>query len=140
MDLEENLEHLFRLPDSRRKKIIRAMKKRRVGIYSEEGKRWNQLRAAKNRALKDGLEFSISYKDLDWPTVCPVLEIKLERNSLMDSKNNSPSLDRLSPKLGYVKGNVRIISTLANRMKQNATREELEMFVKNIIPYMNGEI
>lgn len=34
---------------------------------------------------------------------------------------NSPTLDKLNPTLGYVKGNVAIISHLANSMKQNVT-------------------
>jgi hypothetical protein len=48
-------------------------------------------------------------------------------------------LDKIIPELGYVKGNVRIISTLANTMKSNATKDQLLTFAKNIESYMNGE-
>ena len=36
---------------------------------------------------------------------------------------NSPSLDR-NPKFGYIKGKVKMMSDLANAMKQNATPEQ----------------
>jgi len=52
----------------------------------------------------------------------------------------SPSIDRMNPKLGYVKGNVRVISQLANGMKQHATLEEVEQFCKTIVGYMKGEL
>ena len=39
--------------------------------------------------------------------------------------DDSPSLDRIVSSLGYVKGNIRVISYKANRVKSNATLEEL---------------
>jgi len=40
---------------------------------------------------------------------------------------NSPSLDRIDPTKGYVKGNVWIISHKANTFKSYATHEELKI-------------
>ena len=37
----------------------------------------------------------------------------------------SPSIDRIIPELGYVKGNVQIICMLANRIKSNATPDQV---------------
>lgn len=48
-------------------------------------------------------------------------------------------MDKIIPEKGYVKGNVRVISALANLMKNNATIEQLINFSKNIISYINGE-
>lgn len=41
-------------------------------------------------------------------------------------KENSPSIDRLDNTKGYVKGNINIISWRANRIKSDATLDELE--------------
>ncbi len=49
--------------------------------------------------------------------------------------DDSPSLDKIIPKLGYVKGNVWVVSNKANRIKSNATIEELELLVKNLKSY-----
>lgn len=38
---------------------------------------------------------------------------------------DSPSIDRIIPALGYVKGNVIVVSQRANTIKNNATPEEL---------------
>lgn len=53
-------------------------------------------------------------------------------NYLSDDKaDNVASLDKIIPEKGYVKGNVQIISNLANRMKSSATQEQILTFSKN---------
>ena len=44
--------------------------------------------------------------------------------------NHSPSLDRIDPRKGYVKGNVEWVCLLANKMMSNATGEDLIRFSK----------
>ena len=51
------------------------------------------------------------------------------------SKNYAPSLDRIEPKKGYVKDNIIIVSDIVNRMKQDATLDDLKKiseFFKNL--------
>ena len=69
--------------------------------------------------------------DIIIPTYCPILKIKLlfSKNIVQD---NSPSVDRIIPELGYVKGNIQIISFKANRIKGHATINELELIIKYI--------
>jgi hypothetical protein len=87
---------------------------------------------AKKRALKKGLEFSIKPKDIHIPKKCPILKVPL-----ICSTRYSPSIDRIYPDKGYVKGNIAVISALANSMKANATPQELLIFARNIKKYMD---
>jgi hypothetical protein len=87
---------------------------------------WN-LQSAKSRCKDSDIPFDIEVEDLlPFPLYCPVLGIQLDW--LADSRSgvdNSPSLDRLDPKTGYVRGNVMIISNRANRIKNDASLEEV---------------
>jgi len=87
------------------------------------------LRAAKNRANKENIPFNLDVSDITIPDRCPILNIKLVQNSgKPGGKGDSPSLDKIDPTLGYVKGNVQVISHLANMMKSSATKEQLKLF------------
>ena len=91
------------------------------------------LERSKRRAKINNLPFNIELADIVIPEFCPVFGIKLERARGKTAKPNSPSIDKIIPELGYVKGNVQIISYKANCMKSNATREELLKFAKWIL-------
>jgi hypothetical protein len=45
------------------------------------------------------------------------------------NRNASPSLDRIDPSQGYIKGNVVVISHKANRLKNDAGLAELRALV-----------
>lgn len=87
--------------------------------------------SAKQRSKLKGVPFGITreYIRSIAPDVCPALGIELaypqagQRQSLND---NSATVDRIIPALGYVVGNVAIISNRANRIKTNADAQELE--------------
>ncbi len=86
---------------------------------------------AKRRARQKGLDFSLAVSDLEWPERCPVLDVPLDYMGRRGKYNpNSPSLDRIIPERGYVKGNVVVISVRANTIKNNATVEELRRIAK----------
>jgi hypothetical protein len=87
------------------------------------------LESAQNRARIKNIDISITKKDIIVPDYCPILGLKLEKSKNIMS-DNSPSLDRINPKLGYVKNNIQVISNKANTMKNNATYEELLLFAK----------
>ena len=86
---------------------------------------------AKGRAKKLGLEFNLTIEDIIIPEFCPVLGIKLKQ-SFGNLSDASPSLDRIVPELGYVKGNVKVISNRANTIKNNATLSELEKIAEYV--------
>jgi hypothetical protein len=100
---------------------------------SPEERLHRMLVEAKSRALSRGIEFGIVVDDVEWNDVCPVLGIEIiyQRNKGHGGDNNSPSIDRVDNKKGYVKGNVRLISNRANKIKNNMTREEAILLVQN---------
>lgn len=83
------------------------------------------VRGAKSRATKAGVPFNLTPEDITIPHRCPVLGIPLIVGGDKPT-DNSPSLDRVMPNMGYVRGNVLVISNRANRIKNNATITELE--------------
>lgn len=91
--------------------------------------RWGLVKSAKQRAKAQGIPFSIRKEDLYVPLICPILGVPIRYGS-KQAGPNSPSLDRSDPKLGYVPGNVFIISFRANAIKNDATADELEKAAK----------
>lgn len=87
----------------------------------------------KERALKDGIPFDIELSDVVIPTHCPYLGIELTHNLGKGFLDSNSSIDKIIPELGYIKGNIQVISRLANQMKNSATKEQLLMFAHNII-------
>lgn len=88
------------------------------------------LGLAKKRALERCLEFNL---DIDYvlsiypkDNLCPALGIELSLSSTGRGPNfNSPSIDKIIPALGYIKGNVIWVSHLANTIKTNATPDQI---------------
>jgi hypothetical protein len=78
---------------------------------------------ARRRARESGLRFSIKREDIAVPSICPALGIRITIGKRRSS--SSPSLDRIIPSRGYVRGNVRVISDRANRLKSDLTATEL---------------
>ncbi len=88
------------------------------GIYNE----------IKRRAKTKGVDFELSLNDIRkiYGTVdkCPILGIDIEYQPGV-LNDNSPSLDRFDPTIGYKLDNINIVSARANRIKNNATADEL---------------
>lgn len=102
--------------------------------YSHE---YAMFQDAKSRAKRDGVPFNLDLVDIVIPGICPALGLELQKRMIRTPSNttgvrtkyvlneHSPSLDRIDPQLGYVKGNVWVISARANRIKNNSTPDEL---------------
>jgi hypothetical protein len=84
-------------------------------------------RWAKYRASKKGLAFDIEVEDIVVPFFCPIMGLELKFNKGF-ALFNSPTLDRIDNSKGYIKGNIQVISQLANLMKSNANVAELLVF------------
>jgi hypothetical protein len=82
--------------------------------------------SAKTRANNKKISFTITKEDVIIPDKCPVFGITLDSRDRL----HAPTLDRIINNLGYVKGNIKIISAKANRLKNNGTIEEFEKILK----------
>lgn len=92
---------------------------------------------SKMGARNRGLKHTITVDDLILPERCPYLGIIIDYRSASEREcerpQNGPSVDRIDSTKDYVPGNVQVISTLANRMKQEATPEQLIAFAKGVL-------
>jgi hypothetical protein len=109
-----------------------ALKARIKRFACAENRITHTLGQARRRSAESGLAFDIDLSDLlPLPQICPVFGIVLNykgtggRGFFMDS----PSIDRIDSSKGYIHGNVRVISWRANRLKADATLQELKMLV-----------
>lgn len=85
------------------------------------------LHAAKLRAKKGGYDFDLVPDDVVVPDTCPALGQPLQFFAEGCAADLSPTLDKIDPSKGYTKGNVVVISMKANRIKNNATAEEIAL-------------
>lgn len=92
--------------------------------YNARNPEKRMLNACKKSAKTKGIPFDLTVDEIEIPDICPVLGLPLIR-AFGERTANSPSLDRIIPELGYVKGNVIVISWRANRIKADATVDEL---------------
>lgn len=87
-------------------------------------RQWYLWTKAKQRAKEQGIIFALQPSDIHVPIYCPALGIKL-KDTHGPLCAESPTLDKIIPSLGYVPGNVVVVSHKANRMKNDATVNEL---------------
>lgn len=111
-----------------------ASARRRAAIKKETHPFYHLFYGAKSRARKFGIEFSLCREDIIIPEKCPILGIKFKRGT-GGFCPESPSIDRINPSAGYTKSNIKIISWRANRLKSDASIEEVEA----ILAYMKQE-
>lgn len=120
--IKKNSEYQKTHPDVRK----RASRK-----YRETSWRKNSIGAAKNRAKKKGIPFdkNLCESDLSESMTCPCCNRTMKVES-KQAENASPTVDKIIPELGYIKGNIIALCYRCNRLKSDATPEELEMIAK----------
>ena len=79
-----------------------------------------------------GLEFELHMDDMIIPKLCPLLGIAIASNGKMNNRDSSPSIDRIDSKKGYTPDNVWIVSYRANRIKNDASLDELKLIAANL--------
>jgi hypothetical protein len=116
-----------------RKSVLKAVKNMDERIISggKEGHIRSTIKSIKGRAKTKELPFDLDVEYLISiaPDFCPVLGFELTWGLRTKTRTpTAPSLDRIKPALGYVKGNVQYLSNMANTMKQNASFDQLKQF------------
>lgn len=92
--------------------------------YNHDPKTWPQRACyqMKYKAKKLGIEFDMRPEDLQVPAVCPFTLLPFDFGQKSGKASpQSPSVDRIKPDRGYVRGNVRVISNHANMVKNSCT-------------------
>ena len=107
---------------------------KRAAKWKREHVAVSLLQWARRRVKESGLPCDLTAKDIFVPKVCPVLGITLVKGT-EGPQDSSPTLDRIIPELGYVKGNVVVISYKANRIKSNGSAEE----VRKVADWMDSQ-
>jgi hypothetical protein len=92
------------------------------------------LSNSKIRAKAKKLPHNITSDDIRevWPkdNICPVLKKPFEMGFKSEkTKSMAPSLDKIIPSYGYTKGNIVVISDIVNRLKSDATLEDLKKII-----------
>lgn len=90
------------------------------------GRYQTTLSHIRRRAKEKGLPCNITAKYITsiTPTHCPVLGIPIQHN-IGVSADTSVSIDRIVPELGYVVGNVIVVSKLANQIRSSGRPEDI---------------
>lgn len=98
----------------------------------------DSFRRKRENAKRSKWGWELTFHDIEWVMVCPVFGIELDW--FAESKaDNSPSYDRVDSTKGYVKGNVRIISFRANRIKNDGTIKEHQQIIEYMSNHLNKE-
>lgn len=97
-----------------------------------------RLKGALSRSLKNGIEYNITIQHLlkiwgDQKGKCALSGIPMTFEIYKGRINSNVSLDRITPHLGYTKGNVQLVCMAANQMKNDLTNEELFVFCEKIL-------
>lgn len=107
----------------------KTQKKKYLARNKECRKNWTTeekvFRNLRSNYRKRGHVFELEFEDiLPLPTHCPVLGIALKTNKKIAGED-SYSIDRINNTKGYVKGNIIVVSNRANKIKRDASVEEL---------------
>lgn len=123
----ENAERLQAAARDYRKENGDAMRRKERDYYTRNPEVL-LFKCAKKRANTHGLPFTITVDDIRLAIpkdgTCPITRLPFERGRGKVTKR-SMTLDRIVPTLGYVPGNIAVISHVANTIKQSCTDPDI---------------
>jgi hypothetical protein len=141
IDLEKR-KWLVNNPEARKLSVkkYKEANKEKAQQYIVDNYEWHIWSRVSTRCKRSKVEFNLEVSDIIIPDMCPYLGIKLTRIQGQGRQDTNPSIDRIDPSKGYIKGNIEVISDLANRMKNNATKEQLIVFAYSVLEKYDGRV
>ena len=125
----------WRATEGYARRLATQKSKRNSLKITDPKKRWAgyALNNAKRRAAKSGISFTITlaWVEANAPDNCPALGFPLKYDNSA-SFRDSPAVDRIDNSRGYEPDNCWVVSMLANRIKTNATVDELEAVARAV--------
>lgn len=118
-----------------------AKRRKNNYVYNRSRERFNEI---KMRSRERGIEFTLTLEwlreALDNTNACPYLGIVLNetQEDCIAFPDRNKSIDRLDPTKGYVPENVIVCSNRANRIKNDATVDELHLIAENLQRLTHG--
>ena len=114
-------------------KIASAAKRTKIR-HKMEHKGSVMLNCARNRAKRLGVPFELKLEDIVIPKYCPITGVELWSGN----RTTSGSIDRIIPELGYIKGNIGVISMGVNQLKGRLTVDEVGKLYEYMKRLKNG--
>jgi hypothetical protein len=108
--------------------------------YIPSDKEKSIMERARQNSKRSGFDFNLDKSDIVIPTHCPYLGVELSYNKKDGKLDHYFSIDRIDSSKGYVKGNVQVISRLANTIKNNTTVDQLITFSQNVLKMYDVQI
>ena len=99
-------------------------KPKSTAAYRDWSTEYRLFHGCKSRALRKGLEFTLTVEDIKIPDKCPVFNTPFEKGT-----DYAASVDRIDSSKGYTPDNIQIISRRANLLKNDGKLEEFEKLV-----------
>lgn len=109
---------------------FRRSSQAKVSQWFREDYRRGMLHRARAASKQHGIPCNLeSIEDIPYVTRCPIFGVELVMGSGTNHKW-SPSLDKIVPSKGYVKGNIIVVSHFANSIKSNAAPDQIMAVAK----------
>ncbi|CAB4167489.1 hypothetical protein UFOVP858_35 [uncultured Caudovirales phage] len=128
-------QHQFMGTEAYQKRLRRYYENRRAVVAVDPKPQWvtYAMSNAKRRSKEIGVEYSLTREEITavFPDMCPLLGTPFVF-SQGKTLPESPSLDRKDSSKGYTPDNIWVISAKANRIKSDATTDEITMVADNL--------
>jgi len=99
---------------------------------------------ARHRAKKKGIPFNLEWAELEaaWTGRCALTGIAFDMKPWKRDEHislYSPSLDKIDPKLGYVRGNTRWVLNAINMFKNQGTDADIINIARELLKHSSTE-